>query len=212
MEPLLARLEEQFPGIDITCGGQQEERMKSLGSLKTDFVAALLMIYAILAALFRSYVQPVIVMAAIPFGVIGVILGHLAFGSPLTFFSMIGLVALSGIVVNDSLILMEFINRERARGTPAYVAVIMGGRARLRAILLTSITTVLGLGPLLTETSFQAKFLIPMGISIAAGLLFATVLTLIGIPTLYMIMIDAQRLLGWIKATVLGRPYVRATA
>ncbi|MCB9851934.1 MAG: efflux RND transporter permease subunit [Phycisphaerales bacterium] len=207
IEPLLTRMEEQFPGIEITCGGQQEERMKSLGSLKTDFIAALLMIYAILAALFRSYVQPIIVMTAIPFGIIGVILGHLAFGSPLTFFSMIGLVALSGIVVNDSLILMEFINRQRAEGTPAYEAVILGGRARLRAILLTSITTVLGLGPLLTETSFQAKFLIPMGISIAAGLIFATVLTLIGIPTLYMIMIDAQRGLGRLKAILLGRPY-----
>lgn len=207
IEPMLANLEESFPGIEITCGGQQEERMKSLGSLKTDFVAALLMIYAILAALFRSYVQPIIVMTAIPFGIIGVVLGHLVFGSPLTFFSVIGLVALSGIVVNDSLILMEFINRRRADGIPAYEAVILGGRARLRAILLTSITTVLGLGPLLTETSFQAKFLIPMGISIAAGLIFATVLTLIGIPTLYMIMVDAQRFVGRIKSIVLGRPY-----
>lgn len=210
LEPLLAKLPEQFPGITISLGGQQEERMKSLGSLKTDFIAALLMIYAILAALFRSYVQPIIVMTAIPFGIIGVILGHLAFGSPLTFFSMIGLVALSGIVVNDSLILMEFINRKRAAGTSAFQAVILGGKARLRAILLTSITTILGLAPLLTETSFQAKFLIPMGISIAAGLMFATVLTLIGIPTLYMIMVDVQRLLGRIKAIVLGRPYSRA--
>lgn len=212
LEPLLANLETKFPGISISTGGQQEERMKSLGSLKTDFVAALLMIYVILAALFRSYVQPIIVMTAIPFGIIGVILGHLAFGSPLTFFSMIGLVALSGIVVNDSLILMEFINRQRAEGMTAYQAVILGGRARLRAIMLTSITTVLGLGPLLTETSFQAKFLIPMGISIAAGLMFATVLTLIGIPTLYMIMVDVQRILGRIKAILLGRPYVPAAA
>ncbi len=128
LEPVLASLEEKFPGIEITCGGQQEERAKSFGSLKTDFVAALLMIYAILAALFRSYVQPLIVMAAIPFGIIGVIVGHLVFGSPLTFFSMIGLVALSGIVVNDSLILMTFINRRRKDGVPAYEAVIDGGR------------------------------------------------------------------------------------
>lgn len=207
LEPVLAGLEEQFPGIEITCGGQQEERAKSFGSLKTDFIAALLMIYAILAALFRSYIQPLIVMAAIPFGIIGVIIGHLVFGSPLTFFSMIGLVALSGIVVNDSLILMTFVNRRRKDGVPAYEAVIDGGRSRLRAILLTSITTVLGLGPLLTETSFQAKFLIPMGISIAAGLMFATVLTLIGIPTLYMIMVDLQRFAGRIKAIVMGRGY-----
>lgn len=207
IEPMLATLVQEFPGIDITRGGEQEERVKSLGSLKTDFVAALLMIYAILAALFRSYVQPLIVMAAIPFGIIGVILGHLVFGSPLTFFSMIGLVALSGIVVNDSLILMTFINRQREEGMKAYQAVIEGGRARLRAILLTSITTVLGLGPLLTETSFQAKFLIPMGISIAAGLMFATVLTLIGIPTLYMIQVDVKRFAERIKAIVMGRPY-----
>ena len=120
---------------------------------------------------------------------------------------MIGLVALSGIVVNDSLILMTFINRRRKEGASAYSAVIDGGRSRLRAILLTSITTVLGLGPLLTETSFQAKFLIPMGISIAAGLVFATVLTLIGIPTLYMIMVDSTRFFARIKAILLGRSY-----
>jgi len=199
--------ERMFPGVRIDVGGAEEEKAKSLSSLRPNSVAAILMIYAILAALFRSYVQPIIVMAAIPFGVIGVILGHLALGYPITFFSLIGLVALTGIVVNDSLILMTFINRKRfEEGALPYVAVIEGGRGRLRAIILTSVTTVLGLGPLLTETSFQAKFLIPMGISIAGGLLFATVLTLLGIPALYMIYVDISRLAARSKAFLLGRP------
>lgn len=199
--------ERRYPGVQLDVGGQQEERAKSFSSLKPNSVAAILVIYAILAALFRSYVQPLIVMSAIPFGVIGVVLGHLALGYPVTFFSLIGLVALTGIVVNDSLILMTFINRKRFEdGALPYVAVIEGGRGRLRAIILTSVTTILGLGPLLTETSFQAKFLIPMGISIAGGLLFATVLTLLGIPALYMIYVDISRLAARGKAFLLGRP------
>jgi len=145
-------------------------------------------------------------MFAIPFGIIGVVVGHMVMGSSITFMSLIGLVALSGIVVNDSLILMTFINRRRAAGASAYDAVIEGGKGRLRAILLTSITTVLGLAPLLTETSFQARFLIPMGISIAAGLIFATVLTLVGIPALYMILEDAKRLTAAFTAFLLNRP------
>lgn len=203
---LFPEIEREFPGIQIAEGGQQEERAKSISSLSRHFITALLLIYAILAALFRSYVQPLVVMCAIPFGIIGVITGHMVMGFSITFMSLIGIVALSGIVVNDSLILMTFINRRRAEGGSAYEAVIQGGTGRLRAILLTSITTVLGLAPLLTETSFQARFLIPMGISIAAGLIFATILTLVGIPALYMILEDARRVAAAFTGFLLNRP------
>lgn len=197
-------VQREYPGVMMEFGGQAKDFAKSFGSLKTDFVAAILLIYVILAALFRSYVQPLIVMCAIPFGLIGVVFGHYAFGYPITILSMIGLVALTGIVVNDSLILVNFVNRRRAEGMSAYQAVIEGGHGRLRAILLTSITTILGLAPLLTETSFQARFLIPMGISIAAGLAFATVLTLIGVPSLYMIMVDMKGLTAKFKHVAFG--------
>jgi multidrug efflux pump subunit AcrB len=183
-------LERKYPGVRIVFGGQSREFAKSFGSLQRDFLIAALLIYVILAGLFKSYVQPVIVMSAIPFGLIGAVAGHFVLGYPITIISMIGLVALTGIVVNDSLILVDFINQRRRENVPMFEAVIEGGKARLRAILLTSLTTVLGLAPLLFETSFQAKFLIPMGISIAGGLVFATVLTLVAVPCLYMILED----------------------
>jgi multidrug efflux pump subunit AcrB len=205
-------LEREFAGLKLELGGQERDRGKAFGSLIEDFLAAILMIYVILAGLFRSYVQPAIVMAAIPFGAIGAVLGHLAMGYPLTMFSLIGLVALTGIVVNDSLILLTFINRRRKEGMEPYQAVIDAGSGRLRAILLTSITTILGLAPLLSETSFQARFLIPMGISIAAGLAFATVLTLIGVPSLYMILVDVQRLFGRIRTVLFGAAPARVGA
>lgn len=189
-------IERAYPGIKLEFGGQAREFAKSVGSLRRDFVIAALLIYVILAALFKSYVQPLIVMTAIPFGIIGAVAGHFVMGYPITIMSLIGLVALTGIVVNDALILVDWINRRRGEGVEIYDAVIQGGRARMRAILLTSITTVLGLAPLLLETSFQARFLIPMGISIAAGVAFATVLTLIAVPSLYMIVEDVKRIAG----------------
>jgi len=198
-------IESEFAGIQMELGGQRRERMKSFASLKQEFAAAILLIYVILAGLFRSYIQPIVVMCAIPFGIIGVVVGHYVMGYPITILSLIGLVALTGIVVNDSLILVSFINRRLSEGVPVFEAIIQGGRARLRPILLTSITTILGLAPLLTETSFQAKFLIPMGISIAAGLAFATALTLVAVPSLYMISIDAKRITARLRSLVLGR-------
>jgi multidrug efflux pump subunit AcrB len=147
----------------------------------------------ILAGLFRSYVQPLIVMTAIPFGLIGAAAGHFVMGYPLTIASMVGLVALTGVVVNDALVMVTFINDRIRNGLGPREAVIEGGKARLRPILLTSATTVLGMGPLLLEQSFQAKFLIPMAISISGGLLFATVLTLIAVPALYIIVLDIRR-------------------
>ncbi len=181
------------PGVKFALGGQTDEFRKSFSSLNRDGSLALAGIYILLVALFKSYTQPAIVMLAIPFGFIGALFGHYAMGYPLTFFSLVGLVALTGIVVNDSLILVCFINERLAEGSDIKDAVMDGGLSRLRAIMLTSITTILGLAPLLTETSFQARFLIPMGISIAAGLAFATLLTLILVPCFCVIEKDFKK-------------------
>ncbi len=182
----------EYPGLKIEYGGEAREFAKSFGSLQKGFVIAIALIYVILAALFKSYLQPLIVLTAVPFGLIGVVAGHLVLGYPITIMSLIGLVALTGIVVNDSLILVDFINERRRDGADPLAAVVDAGRARLRAILLTSITTILGLAPLLAETSFQAKFLIPLAIAIAGGLTFSTILTLVGVPTLYLIVGDLK--------------------
>lgn len=195
-------LQRRYPGVQLEFGGHKREFAKAFGSIWRDFLIAALMIYAILAALFKSYAQPLVVMVAIPFGLIGAVGGHLLMGFPLTILSLIGLVALTGIVVNDSLILVMFINQHRREGMGTFESVVEGGRQRLRAILLTSITTILGLAPLLAERSFQARFLIPMGLSIAAGLAFATVLTLVAVPSLYMIFSDLQLLITGHRAIV----------
>lgn len=202
----------QHPGVELEFGGQELETAKAFGSLDRSFLIALLLIYVILAGLFHSYVQPLIVMSIIPFGLIGAVAGHFLMGYPLTIASMLGLVALTGVVVNDSMILVTFINRRVDQGMPLQEAVIDGSKSRLRPILLTSATTVLGMGPLLLETSFQAKFLIPMAISLSAGLIFATVLTLVAMPSLYMIVFDFKRILGGFVAWLIGRPVTRQAA
>lgn len=198
-------IEQRYPGVVLEFGGQKLETKKSFGSLRQNFVIALVLVYVILAGLFRSYVQPLIVMAVIPFGCIGAVLGHLIMGYPITLLSLIGIVALTGIVVNDSMILVVFINQRILRGAPVHEAIIDAGKGRLRPILLTSATTVLGIAPLLMETSFQAKFLIPMGVSLSAGLMFATVLTLVAVPCFYLIVLDMKRvgarLRGWATAS-----------
>ena len=151
------------------------------------------MIYVILAWLFASYFQPIAVMLAIPFGFIGVIWGHLLLGFEMTFLSLIGVVALAGIVVNNSLILIDFFNTFRKNGLSLIDALLEAGRRRLRPIVLTTATTVLGLSPLMLEQSFQARFLIPMAISITAGLVSSTALTLIVLPAIIVILDDVNR-------------------
>ncbi len=190
--PVFRGIEAQHPAITIEFGGRQRQMRKAFESLPVGFCAALIMIYVILAWLFSSYVQPLAVMLAIPFGSVGVIWGHLLMGYDLTFFSIIGFVALSGIVVNDSLILVEFFNARRREGEAFTEAMVAAGRQRLRPIMLTTITTVLGLTPLMLERSFQAKFLIPMAISIAFGLMSATVLILLVLPSLMRIFDDVK--------------------
>ena len=190
--PAFERLEQASPGVQIELAGRQRELRKAFGSLPGGFAAAIVMIYVILAWLFGSYTQPLAVMVAIPFGAVGVIWGHLLLGYDLTFLSLIGFVALSGIVVNDSLILVKFYNGERAAGHGIQESLITAGRRRVRPIFLTTITTVLGLTPLMLERSFQASFLIPMAISISFGLMSTTVLILLVLPSIIVIIDDVK--------------------
>jgi multidrug efflux pump subunit AcrB len=142
-------------------------------------------------------VQPVVVMLVIPFSLVGAILGHWLLGYPLTFISAIGMLALMGIVVNDSIVLVDYVNRRIREGSDPFTANLEGSRTRLRAIFLTSETTIAGLLPMLFETSFQARFLIPMAITICFGLLFSTVLTLVVLPSINMIFFDVLGLFGF---------------
>jgi multidrug efflux pump subunit AcrB len=190
----LPKLVERFPGLTYDLEGQEKRTRESLDSLKIGYLLAMMGIFLLLASQFRSYNQPLIIMMAIPFGMIGAILGHLVMGMEFTIISIFGIVALSGIVVNDSLILIDFINRAVREGVDLNRAVVESGKARFRPVLLTSITTIAGLLPLLLERSFQAQFLIPMAISICFGLLAATVLTLLYVPALYLIVRDVSTL------------------
>ena len=159
---------------------------------------ALFGIFALLAIPLKSYVQPFIIMSAIPFGLVGAIWGHMALGLDVTMFSMMGLVALSGVVVNDSLIMVDFINRRRQRHVDVPTAVREAGVARFRPILLTSVTTFVGLAPLMIDRSFEAAFLVPMAVSLAFGVVFATFITLVLVPTWYLILEDVTRGARWI--------------
>lgn len=188
----LAEVERDFPGVAVELVGEQEQQREAFASLPWGFAAAIVMIYVILAWLFSSYFQPVLVLLAVPFSLVGVLWGHFLMGYDLTFLSRIGFVALAGIVVNDSLIYVRFYNDMLARGLAPFDAALAAGRARFRAILLTTITTVLGLTPLILEQSFQAKFLIPMAIAIAGGLISATVLILILLPCFLLIFEDVK--------------------
>jgi len=191
----LSRLIKRYPGISYDLEGQEKRTQESLDSLKGGYLLAMMGIFLLLATQFRSYIQPVIIMMAIPFGLIGAILGHLVMGLQFTMISLFGIVALSGIVVNDSLILIDFINRAIRDGMDIDAAVIQSGKARFRPVLLTSVTTIAGLFPLLLERSFQAQFLVPMAVSISFGLMAATLLTLLYVPALYLIVRDiAQKI------------------
>jgi multidrug efflux pump subunit AcrB len=184
----------KYPAVSIIFQGNVEENARSFDSLKIAMPVALMLIYLMIAGLFRSYVQPVVVMLVIPFALVGAILGHWLLGFPLTFISAIGMLALMGIVVNDSIVLVDYVNRRIREGSDPFTANLEGSRTRLRAIFLTSETTIAGLLPMLFETSFQAKFLIPMAITICFGLLFSTVLTLVVLPSINMIFFDV---LAW---------------
>ena len=171
----------------------------------------MLAIYGLLAVQFRSYTQPVIVMSAIPFGIIGAVIGHVLMGFVfmtkfnLGLLSMFGIVALSGVVVNDSLILIDLINRERKSGVALSQVVRDCATRRFRPIMLTTLTTFFGLVPMMLERSIQARFLIPMAISLAFGVMFATLITLFLVPSLYMILEDAKSGFARVTAGILPR-------
>lgn len=194
--PEIARIAAAHPDIAMREGGKQKDLTDAFATLPLAMLAAFLMIYAILAWLFDDYAQPLAVMISIPFGVIGMVVGHLLLGYDLTFLSLIGLIALAGVVVNNALVLVEFINLEVAAGRPLREALAVAGQKRIRAILLTSITGVLGLAPLVLEQSFQARFLAPMAVTLSAGLVSATALTLILLPSLIHIIADTKRVVG----------------
>jgi VCBS repeat-containing protein len=186
-----------YPSVNYSFEGEQREQRDTLSSLFKNFALALFVVYVLLAVPFKSYLQPLIIMSAIPFGFTGAVLGHIIMGMNLAVLSIIGIVALSGVVVNDSLVMVDFINRyKRDDGKTSLEAALAAGPRRFRPILLTSITTFVGLFPLLIEKSVQAQFLIPMAISLAYGVLFATLITLILVPTSYLIIEDIKEFFG----------------
>ncbi len=195
-ETILPEILTKYPGLRYTMEGEQADRAESMGSLKRGFMLAVLVIYVLLAIQFKSYSQPVVVMSAIPFGLVGAIWGHVLMGIDLTLISTFGIVALTGVVVNDSLIMIDFINRARRMGVSLREAVVSAGLRRFRPIILTSVTTFAGLLPLLLEKSLQAKFLVPMATSLGFGIIFSTAITLIIVPVLYTLLEDAKHRLG----------------
>lgn len=188
MPTLLAK----YPGVTYVLEGESREQAESMAGLMQGFFLALIIIYALMAVPLRSYVKPLIIMTAIPFGIVGAIVGHIIMGLPISILSFCGIIALSGVVVNDSLVMVDFITQRENEGMPRFEAIRAAGIRRFRPIMLTSLTTFLGLTPMLMERSLQARVLIPMAVSLAFGILFATVITLILIPSLYLVLDDLR--------------------
>lgn len=182
-----------YPGVKISLQGAKKNERESFSTLKVSFPLAIIGIFVIIATIFRSYLQPLVILFTIPFGIIGAVFGHLVLGYDLSMMSIFGMVALTGVVVNDAIVLIERVNENVAEGLPFIDAVKQAGQRRFRAIFLTTLSTVGGLAPLIMETDMQAKFLIPMALSLAAGVIFATVLTLVLIPSLLVIVNDMRR-------------------
>jgi multidrug efflux pump subunit AcrB len=205
-EDYMPELLSRHAGVSFGLEGASQEQQDFLRNLTIASIAALFLIYALIAIPLHSYGQPLVIMSAIPFGLIGAVIGHIVMGKAISMFSLFGLVALAGVVVNDSLIMVDFINKARQDGLPLRQAVIDSGTLRFRAIILTSFTTAAGLMPIMLETSVQAQYVIPMAISLSFGILFATAITLFLVPALYMLQIDGfartRKIVNW----VFGRP------
>lgn len=193
---VLADLSTQFPGVSWDYLGEQKDQKDSVSEMGTKFVFALLGIYVLMAIPLKSYVQPIIVMCVIPFGIVGAVAGHILMGMDLSIMSLCGIIALAGVVVNDSLVLVEYVNRHRKEEGSLIKAVHNAGAARFRPIILTSLTTFAGLMPMLMETDMQARFLVPMAVSLGFGILFATFITLLLVPSVYMALEDVKRMFG----------------
>lgn len=190
----LATIGERFPGVTWNFQGEQKDQRQSIQEMSVKFAVALVLMFVMMAIALKSYIQPVIVMSVIPFGIVGAVLGHVFMQTNLSIMSMCGIVALAGVVVNDSLVMVDYVNRYRSSGHTLIDAARSAGGKRFRAILLTSLTTFAGLLPMLFETDIQARFLIPMAISLAFGILFATAITLILVPCVYLILEDCRQL------------------
>ena len=182
---ILADLAATFPGLTYTFGGEQQQQLESLDALYRGFAVALIMIFMLLAIPLRSYAKPFIIMAVIPFGFIGVILGHWILGVALSAVSFMGIFGLSGVVVNDSLVMIDFIDQKLSDGTAPKTAIVEGAKGRFRPIMLTSVTTFLGFMPLILERAIQAQFLIPFAASLGCGILFTTAILMVVVPALY---------------------------
>jgi len=202
----LPSLQKKYPGLSYSFEGRQADRRESMQSLMRGLLAAIIVIYAMLAVPLNSYIQPMIIMMAIPFGIVGAVIGHLIMGYSLSVISMFGVVALSGVVVNDSLVLIAFANRKEQAGMTRRDAVHQAGIHRFRPIILTTLTTFGGLSPMIFETSRQARFLIPMALSLGYGILFATLITLVLVPSLYLIVEDMRQLTGMEPAPDIKAP------
>lgn len=189
---VIPEIMKKYPRVEFKLQGNSREQMEAMASLAQGLLFALFAIYALLAIPLRSYTQPLIIMSVIPFGIVGAILGHLMLGHAVSVLSICGIIALSGVVVNDSLIMVDFVNRARQEGHRLMDAAISAGTQRFRAIILTSLTTFMGLVPIMFERSLQAQVVIPMAISLAFGILFATVITLLLVPALYVILDDIK--------------------
>ncbi|NKC00197.1 MAG: MMPL family transporter [Pseudomonadales bacterium] len=186
----IPQLLQSYPGVSVDLDGSSMEERLGMQEAWYAFIAALFGIYVLMAIPLRSYLQPLIIMSVIPFGIVGAVVGHWVLGIAVSSLSLIGIIALSGVVVNDSLILVDHVNKKVEAGMDATSAAIDGGGARFRPILLTSLTTFFGLLPILSETSMQAQMVVPMATSLAFGILFATVITLVLVPCLYKILGD----------------------
>ncbi|WP_276165414.1 efflux RND transporter permease subunit [Zobellia alginiliquefaciens] len=193
-EETLPQLRADFPGITWTFEGSQADMRESTNTLKAGFSIAMLLIYVLLAIAFSSYLQPLIVMTAIPFGIVGAVIGHILLGYDLSLVSLMGVIALSGVVVNDSLIMIDYANKRRDEGEAIYHSIHEAGLRRFRPIILTTMTTFGGLAPIILETSSQAFHLIPMAISLGFGIVFATTIILVIVPCLYLILEDLRLL------------------
>jgi len=196
LTPFLDELQQQYPGVRYELEGEAKEQSEAFGSLGWGLLFVLFVIYSLLAIPFRSYAQPIIVMSVMPFAAIGAMIGHWIMGMNLTIMSVLGLMALLGVVVNDSLVLVDFINQRRRSQVGLLKAILLAGTVRFRPVMLTSMTTFIGLMPLLFEKSTQAQFLIPMAVSLGFGILFATLITLVMVPINYLLLANAKM---WLK-------------
>ena len=204
-EEYIPELLSRYPGVKYGLEGSSQDQVEFLSKIFMALVVSMFLIYALIAIPLHSYAQPLIIMSVIPFGVIGAVIGHIVMGRAISMFSLFGLIALAGVVVNDSLIMVDFINKARARGVAVRDAVIQSGTARFRAIILTSFTTAAGLLPIMFESSPQAQAIIPTAIAIGYGIIFATVITLFLIPALYLLQEDFFRRMSQFKNWLLYR-------